>query len=183
MRALALALVPIALFPFASPRQEDGGPLRDQQRFELEVRYWEGGFGSYLQPGEGRRLVLDLARLGEHGLLTIDGDPGLGFDLGFLEVARDTTEGDAEHGWTRIVVLKGRRSADSPDKTVLELVARHEVERFEERDGKRIRLSDDVTNVNLRIHTVRDDDTLQEFGRARSYHDRDAGVRIPEPRK
>jgi hypothetical protein len=181
---LALAVLPLSRPPHVlAVQDEHAWPLADVQRFELEVEHWEGTFGTYLHPATGDVVVLDLARLGTRELLALRHQVGGTFDLGFLAVEEDTLSGGPEPGWTRRVVLKGRHAPDHPLKTILELVIRYEVERFAEQDGRRVRASDNVTNVLMRVHTLREDETLQEYGRARAYHDRDHGVRIPDPGK
>ena len=104
------------------------------------------------------------------------------FDLAHLKPVVDTVEGDAAHGWTRRVVLKGRRSPDAAEETVLELTVQHQLERYDTADGRRVKLTSNQIHVALRLHTLRDDDTIREYGRASAFNDRDSGVRTPAPR-
>jgi len=146
------------------------------RRFELEVVHWEGSFGSYVHPAPGGRVVVDLAAVGSPGVIGIpleEADRLATFDLAHLRPVSDEVEGPGDYGWFRRVVLAGRR-AGATEKTVLELTIQYEVERTTKIDGRRVRQRSNVTHYGLRLHTLREDDTIREYGRARATVDRDA---------
>ena len=181
---LPLSLLTACLLGLSVPPTDAGdaeSPLSSLSRLDLEVQHWEGTFGTYLVPQRGDRVVLDVDRIGKEGLVSLHAGEGRtgSFDLDHLATEHDTTEGDAAAGWTRRVVLVGRRDATDTNQTVLELVMRYEVTRFEDRDGRRVQLSGNRTHATLRIHTLRDDETLREYALATLFHDRDSGLRIP----
>ena len=101
------------------------------------------------------------------------------FDLAHLEPVLDTVEGDAAHGWTRRVVLSGRRRSVARERTVLELTIQHQRERYDVAHGRRRKVTSNQTHVALRLHILRDDGTIREYGRANAFHDRDSGRRVP----
>ncbi|MGE0229711.1 MAG: hypothetical protein AB7U23_14500 [Dehalococcoidia bacterium] len=175
---LFLLMPPVASGP---ARCEPESPLAQLGSTELEVRHWEGTFGTYLQPAVGDRIVFDPSRLGRSGLVTVVPASGAGgaFPLDHLRVELDVRQGDEATGWTRRIVLKGRRSEMIAEKTVLELVLKRVVATSEVCDGRTVALTGNETSATLRIYSLRDDETIREYGSALAYHDLDAGTRIP----
>lgn len=162
-------------------RAEPESKLAGLEALELEVKHWEGTFGTYLQPAAGDRIVFDPSKLGRRGLVTAHSASGPrgSFVLDHLRVERDVTEGDEATGWRRRIVLKGRRAEKDLEKTVLELVMWRIVAKSEFRDGRTVALNGNETHATLRVHSLRDDETIREFGSALAYHNLDTEARIP----
>ncbi|MEM7167562.1 MAG: hypothetical protein AAF581_19070 [Planctomycetota bacterium] len=180
MVSLPLALTLLLLAP-----SDDAPPVNSMSVHTLDVKYWQGSFGSFMFPAAGSTIRVDLSKVGTNQLLaafpaaTEDSKPSpapLGFwPLSHLKVSTDVTKGDDTRGWTRRVVLKGRRpgSGKNSEQTVLELTIMYEVERFEEQDGRRVKLTSNMTHVMFTLHTLLADDTIREYGRATRSYSRD----------
>jgi hypothetical protein len=176
----------VLLTSLASPGQEPkrDDPISSMQRFELQVVHWEGSFGTYSATGPGATLIVDLSKVGTRELTSVPwGTEGafLHFDLAFLAPVSDVTEGDAQRGWSRRVVLAGRPEAEDPYRTVLDLLIQYEVEAHEVVGDRRVKQRANMTHLNFRLHSLRADDTIYEYGRARATQDRDLGVWLREP--
>lgn len=181
MRRVATAL--LSFEPPRAPQVATPAPVSSLQRFTLEFARCEGSFGTYFSPGPGRVAELDLERAGDAGLLRMEGAPGNSGALhpDQLLRVRDSIDGSEELGWTRRVLLKGRLEGGD-EETTLELLVQHEVEGWKQGERGRVEQHGNVTNVTLRVHTLRADDTAREDALARGYHDRDADVRVPAAR-
>ena len=85
-------------------------------------------------------------------------------------------EGDEKTSWHRRIILKGSRDSGHDERTILEIRIQYELERFEDRDGRRIKQTSNQTHYFLTLHTVRSDETIREYGKAYRTHDRDRNV-------
>ncbi len=170
---LALTLtVPTAL---ASPNPPS--PVAALNVFTLDVIYWQGTFGTFMVPEAGRPLRLDLTRIGADGLLSLpsfgEATPILQLPLKDLKIDSDKTTGDATQGWRRRVLLKSPKDAASKEQRILEVQILYEVDRYEEREGRRVKLTSNKTHCIMTLHTLREDGTVREFARATHSENRD----------
>jgi hypothetical protein len=151
---------------------QGGNPLSSLLQLEFNIVHTEGTFGSEVIPKPGDKIVVTLKGNSRLDIFVSSmGHPMAGLiDPYPSQIVSDVLDGNAQTGWNRRVVAKtGMRTGSREETTVLELVIRHTVEHHDENG---LKIGSNKSFHQLRLHTLRDDQTVREYCFANATFDR-----------